>query len=300
MSLLDASKLIKNSIKYPQRKAYAAIVGANPSNGARSPVLWNSAFRAHDSDMQMLPMDITEDKLCDLLYILEMDCFFVGGAIAAPYKEMVARWLGSQLTPEAKVIGSVNCLYRDADGKLTGENTDGKAALNSFEATFGSVVGKTVVLIGPGGAGRAVATEFQKAVGDNGKLILVGRSELGKQFANRIGSDWIEWNERLSALPDADVLINCTTLGSADYQDESPLTAKELTSLPSRVVMFDIIYNPTPSLFLTFGAMQGIKILDGQNMNLEQAILAFGYAAEEINGSQVTRVAMEFAKKNLI
>lgn len=297
MSLLNVSKVIKNSINYSQFKPYAAIVGANPSNGARSPVLWDSAFRAHALDMQMLPMDIAEDKLCDLLCILEMDSFFVGGAIAAPYKEMVAQWLGSKLTPEAKVIGSVNCLFRDADGKLTGANSDGKAALNSFEATFGNVVGKTVVLIGPGGAGRAVAAEFQKAVGNNGKLILVGRSELGKQFANRIGADWIGWHERLSILPDADVLINCTTLGSADYQDESPLTSKELTNLPSRVVIFDIIYNPTPSMLLALSAMHGIKVLDGQNMNLEQAILAFGYAVEEINGSQVTRVAMEFAKK---
>lgn len=300
MSIAHVVSLIENPISYPQGKRYAAILGASPSKGARSPALWNAAFSAHGVDAKMLAMDIAADRLAMLLQALEADSSFIGGAIAVPHKEAVAQWLGDRITPEAKAIGAVNCLFRDANGRLKGTNTDGEAALQSFEATLGPVGGKKVLLLGPGGAGRAVAAYFQKAVGNNaGRLIVAGRSEAAEQFARRIGATWLEWQQRLSVLPNIDVLINCTSLGSGSHQGESPLAAEELALMPSQAVVFDIVYQPSPTALLALAAGRGLPILDGTIMNLGQAILAYGHAAPEPNGRDATRHAMEAAKKTL-
>ncbi len=291
--------LTENVISYPLDKCYAAILGASPSRGARSPILWNAAFSAHGTDAQMLPMDVAADRLESLLGLLESDPLFIGGAIAFPHKEAVAKWLGDRITPEAKMIGAVNCVFRDSSGQLRGGNTDGEAAKQSFEQTFGPFGQKTVLMLGPGGAGRAVAAYFQNAVSQGGRLIIAGRSKSAESFARGIGSDWLEWSNRSTVLPTVDVLINCTSLGGGSHQAESPFMVDQLAMLPSRAVVFDIVYQPSPTLLLSLAERAGLPTLDGALMNLEQAILAYGYAAPEPNGRDATRSAMKAAKTSL-
>ena len=77
-----------------------------------------------------------------------------------PHKEAVFKWLKGRLTYSSKKIGAVNCLFRDKNGTLKGTNTDGEAALESFKKKFGNIKNKKILLIGPGGAGKAVASYF--------------------------------------------------------------------------------------------------------------------------------------------
>ena len=95
-------KLIDNNISIPQSK-YAAIIGENPSAGARSPQLWNAAFRASSINAVMIPLDVSAENLYSLLDALQADLDFIGGAIAVPYKESVAEWLGLAATAIANV-----------------------------------------------------------------------------------------------------------------------------------------------------------------------------------------------------
>lgn len=292
-----AVELVDNLIVYPDSRCYAAILGTSPSKGARSPALWNAAFAAQGIDATMLPFDVSETHLEKLLAALEADPLFLGGAVAVPHKEAVACWLGGRMTPEAQMIGAVNCLYRGADGRLMGTNTDGEGARVSFENQFGSLLGKKVMLLGPGGAGKAVSAFFACAVGMSGQLIISGRSATGQTYANRIGCNWLGWDDLVSALPRMDVLINCTTVGSGASTEGSPVSAALLDLLPHQAIVFDIIYQPSPTVLLNFAARRGLGVLDGTGMNLEQAILAFGHAVSQPKGAEATRSAMEHAKR---
>lgn len=296
-SFADVAALADNPLTYTEGRDFAAILGANPSKGARSPALWNAAFKAHGLDVEMLPIDIPVERLERLLVTLDANPNFLGGAIAVPHKESVARWLGERVASEARAIGAVNCLFRDGAGGLAGTNTDGEGALVSFENRFGKIVGKSVLLLGPGGAGKAVAAYVQRAVGANGQLAIAGRSQAGKHYTERLGCGWVAWNNLAAALPIADVLINCTSVGSGSNVGETPISVELLARLPDHAVVFDIIYQPAPSALLTLAVGRGLQVLDGIEMNLEQAVLAYGHAAPQPKSQDATRAAMGQAKQ---
>lgn len=295
--LADAAALAENTLNYPDGRTYAAILGTTPSNGARSPVLWNAAFRRHGVSAAMLPIDVQPERFMALMETLDADPCFVGGAVAAPYKELTAKWLGARMTVEATQIGAVNCLFRDGRGSLTGTNTDGEGALVSFVRRFGKPAGRSVLLMGPGGAGRAVAAFFRQAVEPGGRLLVAGRSEGGRGYAERLGCGWVEWRELEKSVPEVDVLINCTSIGSGTTVGCSPVSAELLDRLPAGTSVFDIIYDPSPSRLLALAAGRGLPVLDGSVMNLEQAVLAYGHAAPQPGGRDATRIAMEEARR---
>jgi shikimate dehydrogenase len=289
--------LADNALSDPEGRPFAATLGANPSRGARSPALWNAAFRAHGVDAEMLPIDVPVERLVALLDVLDAIPAFLGGAIAVPHKEAVARWLGDRCSAEAADIGAVNCLYRAASGRLAGTNTDGEGALVSFRSRFGELAGKHVLLIGLGGAGKAVAAFFRRAIEPGGSLTLCSRSDSSRAVAERLSARWIAWADKVSALPETDVLVNCTSIGFGAQVDASPVDATELSRLPASARVFDIVYQPSPTRLLSLASARGLDVLDGTAMNLEQAVLAYGYAAPAPRGAQVTRAAMEEAKK---
>jgi shikimate dehydrogenase len=279
---------------------YAAILGESPSKGARSPLLWNAAFDAFGIDCKMLPMDVSVENLSAVMNELENDARFIGGAIAVPHKETIATWLlekGEQrLSSEAKAIGAVNCLYRNEKGELCATNTDGEGALASLKAQYPELTGAKVLLIGPGGAGKAVAAFVSSAIGEQGQLTLSARQfEKAEAYANTISANAIGWPPEEVAMENLDVVINCTTIGSDKPLDDFNLIAftplvelnddneaasqKLLASLPEDAIVFDIIYDPSPTKLMALAEARGLKTLDGGMMNLEQAVIAFQYAA---------------------
>lgn len=295
----DVAALADNRLTYAEERSFAAILGANPSKGARSPTLWNAAFKAHGVDAEMLPIDIPANRLERLLAVFDAHPNFLGGAVAMPHKEAVARWLGERLTPEAHVIGAVNCLFRGPDGHLMGTNTDGEGALVSFEAKFGPLTGKSVLLMGLGGAGMAVAAFLARAVGPGGRLVLCSRSEVGKTITARLSADWVAWADIATALSGIDVLVNCTSVGAGKQSGLSPLSPGQLAKLSEHAVVFDVIYQPSPSALLSMVHARGLATLDGAAMNLEQAVLAYGHTAPQPKGACGTRTAMEQARQLL-
>lgn len=262
---------------------WAAILGATVTKGARSPHLWNAAFDAHGAESRMKAIDVTPEELSSKLAGLDADPDFLGGALAVPHKETTARWLGERVDEKARPIGAVNCLYRGKDGRLWGTNTDGEAALLSFEKRFGPVKGKKVALLGPGGAGKAVSAFFKAA----GAHVY--------EFSRSGGT----WGKLSDTLPSADAVVNCTSVGHGAAASQSPLTAEQVALLPKTCVLMDIIYQPSPTRLMELARARGLSTLDGSEMNLEQAVLAFGRAAEEPLGRPLTRQAMEAAKRAL-
>jgi shikimate dehydrogenase len=299
VSFAALAPLCDNALPTNAGGAFAALIGLHPSRGARSPTLWNAAFAAHGFDARMLPIDVEPARLVELLTVLDDDPVFLGGAVTTPHKEAVARWLGQRVTPEARIIGAVNCLFRGPDGRLAGTNTDGEGALVSFETRYGVPAGNHVMLLGAGGAAKAVATFCKRAVGSTGQLTICSRSANGESLAERLGAKWCPWAQRGAPLEGVDVIVNCTSVGAATQRDASPLDDEHLDRVRSSAVVFDIIYDPSPTVLLTLARARGLSVLDGSAMNLEQAVLAYAYAAPAPKGSAETRVAMVRAKQRL-
>jgi len=289
-------ELIDNRLEGLDAQAnFAAIIGANPSKGARSPLLWNAAFAAIGRDTQMHPIDVKSAGLAAVLEGLASDPRFIGGAVTMPHKETTAAWLGpKRLSPEAARIGAVNCLYRDQQGTLLGTNTDGEGALVSLQRIAGSVAGKSVMLLGPGGAGKAVAAYL---AGAGAQVTLAARDpQRSRDFAEKIGSDVIAMSAAPDALSGIDILVNCSSVGFAQNDpNASPLDASALATLPSHAVVFDIIYDPDPTVLLARSSERGLTVLNGGPMNLEQAILGFCYASPDADAKSVS-TAMQGAR----
>ena len=137
---MKLKKFITNSPDFPKNH-YAVIIGSSPSKGARSPVLWNAVYEALDSEIRMVPLDVSSNNLSDVLKILESDELFVGGAVTAPYKEEI---LNVDLEYDISFLDtnliSSNCIFRDYKrGKLVACNTDIEAAIDCLKSTIGSL-----------------------------------------------------------------------------------------------------------------------------------------------------------------
>ena len=117
MSVLTA-KIENQDVDLAQTKYYAAIIGESPSKGAKSPILWNAAFKDLGIDAVMHPFDVTSDNLPGLVDSLRQDKAYIGGAVTMPYKVDLVDLL-DEIEPEAQSIGAINCIYRQ-DDKLVG------------------------------------------------------------------------------------------------------------------------------------------------------------------------------------
>jgi len=297
-SLATIRKYATNELTYPANRPFAAILGESPSRGARSPVLWNAAFDALSLSCKMLPIDVREDRLKDILSALAGNSNFIGGAIAVPHKMGTAEWLGDAVTAESRAIGSVNCLYRNNSGQLMGTNTDGEAARIALIETAGSIKGKIILILGGGGAGLAVAAYMAKGVGLSGKVILAYRRGVPgatQQSALGIGCA-LPWNDMPAVLKSVDVVINCTIVGSNIDPDRSPLDRMQLSLLKEDAIVYDINYQPAQTRLIAMAAERGLCVLNGFRMNLEQAVKAFQYATANLHG-QIDLVTIRSAMK---
>ena len=171
-------KIIENKTDFEFDRPFSAIIGLEPSKGARSPILWNNAYKNFGLNTQMHPLDVSENNLSDLIFYLNENSFFEGGAIAVPYKEktlnIIEKLDNGKISNEANNIGAVNSIYRDGQNNFCATNTDGEAALKSIVEKCENLEEKKILLIGVGGAGKAVATYISNYL-KNGKLFISAR-----------------------------------------------------------------------------------------------------------------------------
>lgn len=218
---------------------YAAILGASPSKGARSPLLWNTLFSALNIDCVFGAYDIAEEELESVVGSLKGDPTFIGGAVAVPYKTSIIPFL-DELEPEAEKIGAVNALYRRGKN-LVGANTDGQGAIASLLSFVGDpnwLYGKKILLLGTGGAGCAVATYLAKNCDSTGVLWLTNRTESkAEALAGRLSGydcriEVLAYHEIFRVVSETRLLVNCTTVGSMDQRESDALRLLHVLSTP--------------------------------------------------------------------
>jgi shikimate dehydrogenase len=292
--------LVSNPLDVPADQAYSAILGLNPSRGARSPALWNGAFAAHGAATRMVALDVAPADVPALLAALEGDPRFLGGAVTAPHKVVAREWLADRVDPVARRCGAVNALSRDDAGHLQGANTDGEAALRTIRAHVPELEPATVVVLGAGGVARAVVAAVASASPETTVVVVARRLAAAREVAGIAGGTGLAWSDLSRVLAGAAVVVQCTTLGSSsDQPDRSPLLDAELEVLPRTAFVFDVVYDPAPTALLAAAASRGLAVADGSEMNLVQAMLAFGHVRREPLGPEVTRTAMEEARRSL-
>ena len=243
------SNLISNKIDNSGKDYFAAIIGVSPSKGARSPSLWNYVFEHFKNSIKMIPFDVSAESITILM---------------SPV---------IKLSDEAKLIGAVNALYRNG-GDLIATNTDGEAAIRALEKEVGFLNGKKALVIGLGGVGKAVAVYMKSAVGSSGVVYVTNRSINSKGYARASSLEWVSYDDFDGLLPNIDILVNCTTLGSVEMFGFSPVSIEQLKLLSNTSVVYDVIYNPVKTKLIILAESLGLKTLNGSEMNIEQAALA--------------------------
>ncbi len=265
---------------------YFAIIGENPSKGARSPKLWNEVFIKKKNSLRMIPIDIKKKNFSSIFYKLKKDKNYLGGAVTTPYKEAAYKLLKKNLDNQTKKIKAINCLFRDNKGVLKGCNTDGEAALYVLRKRIKNLKKKKILMLGFGGAGKAVASYFNDFLKKN--FILSTRS-LTKQKKAKLKFNYntLKWNDLKNKIDIFDIIINCTSVGFQDKR-KSPLS-DEITKKMKNKIIFDIIYQPKKTKLLK-QTEKNNQTMNGSEMNLIQAALGFCKAVKNSNLSEVYKI----------
>jgi shikimate dehydrogenase len=253
----------------------AGVIG-DPVAHSRSPALHNAAFAqlgiaAHYelwlTTAADLPVRIESLRAPHML----------GANVTLPHK-IAALPLLDRLDADAEAIGAVNTVIREADGFLTGANTDAPAFLASLREDGGyAPTDQPVAILGASGAARAAAVALVRA--GVARLVVANRSLeraeelLGAALAVADGGPQLfalalDDVALPGLLAESTLIVNATSLGWRD--DESPLAAK---LIPAGALVFDMVYRPTR--LLRDAAARGARPLDGAGMFVRQAALAF-------------------------
>lgn len=177
----------------------------------------------------------------------------------------------SQVDSLARDIGAVNTMLRTSDGTFHGFNTDCTAALSAIEKGIKTpLAGLTVVVVGAGGAGRALA--FGAASRGAHVLIANRNFERAQSLASMIGCTAVELSALQSGGVKGDVLANTTSLGMHPDVDCTPVPAAALKNFK---LVFDAVYNPLETRLLREARMAGLVTVDGLEMFIGQAAEQF-------------------------
>ena len=101
------------------------------------------------------------------------------------------------------------------------------------------------------------------------------------KFSNKLNCNFLKWNEFENHIAKFDILINCTSIGSSSDLKNSPISKKIISQIKDETIVFDIIYDPSPSTLLKNLSNRKIRTIDGKKMNLLQASLAFDYCMKK-------------------
>lgn len=213
-------------------KKLCAIIGDTPSTTAKSPSLWNAVFKRLALPAVYLALDVPRDRLGEVVRLLREGEDFLGGSVTMPYKREIIPFLDGTdaLTGQ---VGAVNTLVRSADGKITGHNTDGLAGVRAITEPFGpgerpllkSLEGKSVCLIGAGGAAQALGFTLAQRIGQGGRITVLNRDgakarDLSRRLAEfgKVRAEDRSEVEGWRALREADLILNATTKGQAGWR----------------------------------------------------------------------------------
>lgn len=249
-----------------------------PVHHSLSPGMHNAAFIGLALDYVYVPFNVCPDDLEDALAGVRA-LGITGVNLTIPHKERAVELLDS-VSPEALQIGSVNTVH-NVDGVLKGYSTDGEGFMRSLAAERKSADGSRAVVLGAGGSAKAVVHAL--AVGGAQVSVLNRTTSRAVELAERIDAVLpgesgsvravaLEGSEARDTIADADLLVNCTSVGMHPNTDEQPIPSEWLHD---RLFVYDLIYNPLKTRLLEAAEAAGARGANGVGMLVYQGAISF-------------------------
>ncbi len=249
----------------------------HPVEHSMSGVMYNSAFEELSMEYRFETLRVPPSALEGVLSELRAP-WVRGASVTIPHKIEALRYL-DHLDQVASRVGAVNTIV-NSRGILRGYNTDGVGAMRALEEAFGDLRGVRAVVLGAGGASRAISYKLSMVADE---LTIINRTFERAQGVVEALRRFPEGRASLKARPlnrahlrpslrEAELLVNATSVGMWPRVDETPVDGDLLR--PGMMV-FDIVYNPPRTRLLKEAEMAGAKTLNGLGMLVYQGAEAF-------------------------
>jgi shikimate dehydrogenase len=267
-----------------------AVIG-DPVEHSLSPIMHNAAFEALDLDYVYLAFQVKEEQVASAL--VGMWALGIHGLnVTMPHKNTVISQL-DEVDRDAKLLCSVNTIL-NKNGKLWGFSTDGEGAVKALKANGVNLKDKRVLLLGAGGAARAIAYALAREAGE---LVILNRTEiqaeslacfLTRETNKKIVSGGLNSAAIEANMPKTDILINATSVGMNPHHTQSPVSPKLLRK---DLVVMDIVYNPVETKLAKDAKAAGAKVVSGVEMLIYQGAASFEIFTDKSAPVEVMRKA---------
>ena len=240
------------------------IIG-NPVMHTSSPGIHNPGFHTLDIDAVYVPFLV--DNVRSFFKFAE-HLPIEGFSVTVPHKQAVLPYLG-RISREVKLIGSCNTVVREGDTLWKGMNTDYYGFLKPVQSKIESGEIQKVVVIGAGGAARAVVWALRSFYC---KVTILNRTvETAKKLALETGSDWGSLQD-CGKIEGADLIVQTTNMGMSPFEDVDPIDQYEFTGSE---IVYDLVYKPELTKVMARAKEKGCSLIAGMEMLLAQGVMQF-------------------------
>jgi len=254
----------------------AAVIG-DPVRHSLSPALHNAAFDALGLDWAFAAFEVPAGEAAAA--VAAMRALRLGGmSVTMPHKSEVIPAL-DRVSATAERLGSVNCIHWVRDD-LVGESTDGAGFVGALHHDEGfDVSGCRAVVLGAGGAARAVVLALAEA--GAASIAIVNRTAARGDAACALAPSTARVGSAADDVPEADLVVNATSVGMADTANEGELPVDPALLRKGQLVV-DLVYHPLRTPLLVAARERGAVAVTGLGMLIHQAAYAFRlWTAEE-------------------
>jgi shikimate dehydrogenase len=261
---------------------FCAVIG-HPVAHSLSPSIHNAAYAALGLDFVYVACPVTDVR--NALAGMRALGNFRGMSITIPHKIEAMRYV-DEIDAVDRSIGSINTVVHEND-RLIGLGTDGPGAYKAVMDAGVRLDGKRILILGAGGAARAIAFTFARRAG-LGELILLDinadllrglAADLASRARTKVRAELLSPDSLAAAMAEADLVIHCTSVGMHPHVDRSLVP---IDLFRSGQVVFDIVYTPLETKLLADARASGLQVISGVDMFINQAILQF----ERFTGAQ--------------
>jgi shikimate dehydrogenase len=284
---------IREAMEINSHTQFCGVIG-NPVEHSLSPAIHNAAFQKLGLNFVYLAFRV--EAIGDAIKGLRALGNFRGASVTIPHKVAAVSFLDS-VEPTARHIGAINTIVATG-GTLTGYNTDATGALRALREGGVTLKGQRVVMLGSGGAARAIAFALGTEA-DIARLTILGiddreRTALVRDLRSKTGitvqESQLDEGMLRKILPETHVLIHCTPMGMSPKVHETSVPS---TLLHAGLTVMDIVYNPRDTQLLKHAKAAGCRTIPGFEMFLHQAVAQFELWTDQVAPVDVMRAVLE-------
>ncbi len=233
---------------------------------AKSPAVFNRVMAKSGINATYVPFWVEEKYLGDAVRSLKI-LNIAGANVAVPYKEAVIPYMDA-VSESANIIGAVNTIAIKGD-TLKGYNTNAIGIMDALEEADFQPAGKTALILGAGGAAKAVAFVLNWLQAET--IYITGRNDIkARNVAGRVRGVPLSFQELAHNPMPAQIIINATTVSSKAESDDMAALAKQM-DISKCEMIFDLNYGRDPNLWQSLAEHRGLPFMDGLSTLIHQA-----------------------------